>query len=121
MVTDPLSANLWLLNSCTVKGPSEDTFINSVKKGIELDKHVVVAGCVPQGHRSHPWLEGLSVVGVQQIDRIIEVVEETLKGCNSCISACVHHHVMCMWSCTVHVSCVWSSTIHYKSIYRIIC
>ena len=25
-------------------------------------------------------LQGLSVVGVQQIDRVVEVVEETLKG-----------------------------------------
>lgn len=26
------------------------------------------------------FLQGLSVVGVQQIDRVVEVVEETLKG-----------------------------------------
>ena len=26
------------------------------------------------------FLQGLSVVGVQQIDRVLEVVEETLKG-----------------------------------------
>jgi len=26
------------------------------------------------------WFQGLSVVGVQQIDRVVEVVEETLKG-----------------------------------------
>ena len=25
-------------------------------------------------------MQGLSVVGVQQIDRVVEVVEETLKG-----------------------------------------
>ena len=74
------------MNSCAVKGPSEDTFVNSVKKGRELGKQVVVAGCVPQGQRAHPWLEGLSVVGVQQIDRVVEVVEETLKG--QCVLVC---------------------------------
>jgi threonylcarbamoyladenosine tRNA methylthiotransferase CDKAL1 len=80
LTQDPLVADVWVLNSCAVKGPSEDTFVNSVKKGRELGKQVVVAGCVPQGQRAHPWLEGLSVVGVQQIDRVVEVVEETLKG-----------------------------------------
>lgn len=76
----PLDADLWLLNSCTVKGPSEDSLKNSIRKGRELQKHIVVAGCVPQGQQDHRDLEGLSVVGVQQIDRVTEVVEETLKG-----------------------------------------
>uniref|UniRef100_A0A286XHH6 tRNA-t(6)A37 methylthiotransferase n=1 Tax=Cavia porcellus TaxID=10141 RepID=A0A286XHH6_CAVPO len=40
-------ADLWLLNSCTVKNPAEDHFRNSI---------------------------------VQQIDRVVEVVEETIKG-----------------------------------------
>jgi threonylcarbamoyladenosine tRNA methylthiotransferase CDKAL1 len=39
-----------------------------------------VAGCVPQGDKNIPQLEDISVVGVTQIDRIVEVVEETLKG-----------------------------------------
>jgi len=31
-------------------------------------------------------LQGLSVIGVQQIDRIVEVVEETFKGiCYFCL------------------------------------
>ena len=77
---DPHLADLWLLNSCTVKGPSEDNFLNCVKRAQELEKHVVLAGCVPQGQKEHPRLSGLSVVGVQQIDRVVEVVEETLKG-----------------------------------------
>jgi threonylcarbamoyladenosine tRNA methylthiotransferase CDKAL1 len=41
---------------------------------------LVVAGCVPQGSRDLKELEGISVIGVQQIDRVVEVVEETLKG-----------------------------------------
>lgn len=35
---------------------------------------------MPQGSRDLKELEGVSVVGVQQIDRVVEVVEETLKG-----------------------------------------
>lgn len=39
-----------------------------------------MAGCVPQGGPKTKFLKGLSVIGVQQIDRVVEVVEETLKG-----------------------------------------
>uniref|UniRef100_A0A1A9WNI8 tRNA-t(6)A37 methylthiotransferase n=1 Tax=Glossina brevipalpis TaxID=37001 RepID=A0A1A9WNI8_9MUSC len=73
-------ADLWLLNSCTVKNPSEDTFRNEIERGMRNGKHVVVAGCVPQGAPKADYLRGLSVIGVQQIDRVVEVVEETLKG-----------------------------------------
>ncbi|XP_034478913.1 threonylcarbamoyladenosine tRNA methylthiotransferase [Drosophila innubila] len=73
-------ADLWLLNSCTVKNPSEDTFRNEIELGMRNGKHVVVAGCVPQGAPKADYLRGLSVIGVQQIDRVVEVVEETLKG-----------------------------------------
>ncbi|KAI8040094.1 threonylcarbamoyladenosine tRNA methylthiotransferase [Drosophila gunungcola] len=73
-------ADLWLLNSCTVKNPSEDTFRNEIESGMRNGKHVVVAGCVPQGAPKSDYLSGLSVIGVQQIDRVVEVVEETLKG-----------------------------------------
>lgn len=45
-----------------------------------MGKHLVLAGCVPQGAPKSNFVQGLSIVGVQQIDRIVEVVEETLKG-----------------------------------------
>ncbi|XP_017837382.1 threonylcarbamoyladenosine tRNA methylthiotransferase isoform X2 [Drosophila busckii] len=73
-------ADLWLLNSCTVKNPSEDTFRNEIESGMRIGKHVVVAGCVPQGAPRSEYLRGLSVIGTTQIDRVVEVVEETLKG-----------------------------------------
>ncbi|CAH8650350.1 unnamed protein product [Dicrocoelium dendriticum] len=73
-------ADLWLLNSCTVKGPAEDHFRNAVSAGLKAGKRLVVAGCVPQGRPSADYLKGVSIIGVQQIDRVVEVVEETLKG-----------------------------------------
>ncbi|CAK7344837.1 unnamed protein product [Dovyalis caffra] len=51
-----------------------------ISKGKSAKKPLVVAGCVPQGSRNVKELEGVSIVGVQQIDRVVEVVEETLKG-----------------------------------------
>ncbi|CAH1776155.1 unnamed protein product [Owenia fusiformis] len=73
-------ADLWLLNSCTVKNPAEDHFRNEINSARSLEKSVVVAGCVPQGDRKANYIQGLSTIGVQQIDRVVEVVEETLKG-----------------------------------------
>ncbi|KAF3445440.1 hypothetical protein FNV43_RR10616 [Rhamnella rubrinervis] len=53
---------------------------HSNNKMQKCKKPLVVAGCVPQGSRDLKELEGVSIVGVQQIDRVVEVVEETLKG-----------------------------------------
>ena len=75
-----LSADLWLLNSCTVKNPAEDHFKNAIQAAQSAEIPVVVAGCVPQGAPKDKFVKGLSTIGVQQIDRVVEVVEETLKG-----------------------------------------
>lgn len=40
-------ADCCLLNSCTVKNPSQDTFVNMIKKAKDLKKPIVVSGCVP--------------------------------------------------------------------------
>uniref|UniRef100_A0A673CYE4 tRNA-t(6)A37 methylthiotransferase n=1 Tax=Sphaeramia orbicularis TaxID=375764 RepID=A0A673CYE4_9TELE len=80
MTDDPSEADLWVLNSCTVKNPAEDHFRNSIKKAQEQQKKVVVAGCVPQAQPRMEYLKGLSIIGVQQIDRVVEVVDEAVKG-----------------------------------------
>eukprot|EP00743_Colponemidia_sp_Colp-15_P005396 GILK01005798.1.p1 GENE.GILK01005798.1~~GILK01005798.1.p1 ORF type:complete len:585 (+),score=92.25 GILK01005798.1:72-1757(+) len=77
---DAEEADVCLINSCTVKNPSQDSFIGMVERAKLKDKPVVVAGCVPQGDRNLKGLEDVSIIGVQQIDRVVEVVEETLKG-----------------------------------------
>ena len=73
-------ADLWLLNSCTVKDPSQAAFINMVTEARKTNKTVVVSGCVPQGESTLKGLEDVSMIGVLQVDRVVEVVEETLKG-----------------------------------------
>ncbi|MCJ8728491.1 hypothetical protein PDJAM_G00005030 [Pangasius djambal] len=80
MTDDPSDADVWLLNSCTVKNPAEDHFRNNIKKAQEQNKKVVVAGCVPQAQPRMDYLKGLSIIGVQQIDRVVEVVDEAVKG-----------------------------------------
>ncbi|KAL7648424.1 UNVERIFIED_CONTAM: hypothetical protein RMT77_000330 [Armadillidium vulgare] len=81
MITDDkFESDLWLLNSCTVKNPSEDHLKNEIDVGKKYGKKIVIAGCVSQGAPKSDFLYGLSIIGVQQIDRVVEVVEETLKG-----------------------------------------
>ncbi|KAK4747670.1 hypothetical protein SAY87_014256 [Trapa incisa] len=76
----PEEADLWLINTCTVKSPSQSAMDTLITKCKTAKKPLVVAGCVPQGSRDLKELDGVSIVGVQQIDRVVEVVEETLKG-----------------------------------------
>lgn len=63
-----------------MKSPSQSAMDTLILKCRSMNKPLVVAGCVPQGSRDLKELEGVSIVGVQQIDRVVEVVEETLKG-----------------------------------------
>ncbi|VDN36224.1 unnamed protein product [Gongylonema pulchrum] len=54
-------ADLWILNSCTVKTPSETQLENMAEPNL-------------------PFLEGISIVGVKQLECIVQAVEETLQG-----------------------------------------
>lgn len=51
------------------------------------------ASLVPQGQPKANYLQGLSIIGVQQIDRVVEVVEETLKGKFTC-ALLLHSNVL---------------------------
>jgi len=45
-------ADVCLVNSCTVKNPSQDTAVNLVKKAQTVGKPVILAGCVPAADSS---------------------------------------------------------------------
>ena len=51
-----------------------------LKRGRALGKALVVAGCVSQAQPDLPALNGISIIGVQQIERVVEVVQEALRG-----------------------------------------
>ena len=53
---DRTAADLWLLNSCTVKSPAEDHFRNEITQAQKLDKKLVLAGCVPQGQPNAQYM-----------------------------------------------------------------
>lgn len=62
LTDDKDKADLWLLNSCTVKNPAEDHFRNSIKEAKSKDKLVVLAGCVPQGQQKAEYIQVETVV-----------------------------------------------------------
>ena len=74
------SSDLAIINSCTVKSPSQAAFLNSVIKSKSFNKKIIVGGCVPQAERNLKGLENCSIVGVSQIDKIDYIVKETLEG-----------------------------------------
>lgn len=80
MVEDESKADAWVINTCTVKNPSQSAMNNMIVRGKLHGKRMLVAGCVPQGDKRAKELEGLSLLGVTQIDRVVEAVEETLRG-----------------------------------------
>lgn len=75
-------ADAVVVNSCTVKGPSQDSAVNLVKGARDTGKPVVLAGCVPTADASlaKSLGHGVSMLGVSQLDRVVEVVEQALQG-----------------------------------------
>ena len=80
LVDAPEDADVWVVNTCTVKNPSQSAMNTVISKGRASGKKLVVAGCVPQGDKNAKELEDLTLLGVTQIDRVVEAVERTLDG-----------------------------------------
>ncbi|MFH1589309.1 MAG: tRNA (N(6)-L-threonylcarbamoyladenosine(37)-C(2))-methylthiotransferase [archaeon] len=77
LVNNKDDADLIIINTCTVKDPSEKKFFSELKK---IKQKVIVAGCIPQSDRKNPVLQNHSLIGVKQIHNIVQVVNETMKG-----------------------------------------
>lgn len=70
-----------VVNSCTVKTPSESRGLHLVNLAKAAKKQVVLAGCVPSADKSLPRkLPGVSMLHATQLDRVVEVVEEASRG-----------------------------------------
>jgi threonylcarbamoyladenosine tRNA methylthiotransferase CDKAL1 len=77
IVDDKDKADLVIINTCTVKGPTERSFYRFLKNS--KGKKIIVAGCIPQADPELEILEKYSLIGVSQLNKIGFVVEETLK------------------------------------------
>ncbi len=70
-------SNLVIINTCTVKDPSEKKFFTQLER---IKKPIVIAGCIPQADKENPKLKEFSLLGVKQIHRVLEAVDKTLNG-----------------------------------------
>lgn len=76
------TADLILVNSCSVKNLSEAKFFNDVNKYTEAGKKLLLSGCITQAEESYlnKELKGISVIGTNDLDKVSYVAEQTLKG-----------------------------------------
>lgn len=85
---DEDDADLIIINSCAVKGPTEAKFFTLLNKLREKGKNVVVAGCIAQAMPEK--LHNVSIIGPDNISSIARIVDETLSG--NVVSMIVQQH-----------------------------
>jgi len=80
IVNSAKEAFVIIINTCTVKGPSETKFFNYLEKIKSRYKHkkIVIAGCIPQADASR--LEGYPLLGTSNIINVVQAVEEALNN-----------------------------------------
>lgn len=74
----PKESDLIIFNSCIVKKPTENAFYKKLEEFKQLNKQIIIAGCIPQVKPKK--LRDFSLIGTNQINNIVEVVEETING-----------------------------------------
>ena len=77
-VENPKDAEIVIVNTCTVKTPSENKAIKVIKQLKKEGKLVIVTGCLAQ-HQPELFKE-FPIVGTYQIDKIKEAIELALMG-----------------------------------------
>ena len=77
---DPGTADVWVVNSCTVKTPSQTSVGRLAARARAAGIPLVVAGCVPSADKAAPELEGASLLGTNHTGRVAEVVAHALAG-----------------------------------------
>jgi threonylcarbamoyladenosine tRNA methylthiotransferase CDKAL1 len=81
IVSSDDQADVIIVNSCTVKNLSETKFFADVRTYLAQHKALVVTGCITQAEESYLQheLKGVSVIGTNDLDKVVYVVEQTLK------------------------------------------
>jgi MiaB/RimO family radical SAM methylthiotransferase len=75
-VENPDDSEILIINTCTVKGPTENHALRLVNK--YKDKKLILAGCLVQ-HQPELF-ENYSLIGLDHIDEVDKVVEDLLNG-----------------------------------------
>jgi len=75
-------ADLFIINSCSVKNGSEAKFFNDITRLKKEGKKIIASGCVPQAENSYlkTKLKNISTIGTNNLSDISYVAKQTLKG-----------------------------------------
>jgi len=76
IVPEPDEAEAIVINSCTVKQPTENRFFKYLAEIKKLRKPIVIAGCIPKATPTK--VKGYAILGPDQITKIKDVIEEAL-------------------------------------------
>ena len=82
LAADPGKADVIILNTCTVKGSTEQKILFEIGRLVAAHRRLVVAGCLPEAQlelvRKHA--PGAPIVGTRSITHIAEAVGAAMKG-----------------------------------------
>jgi threonylcarbamoyladenosine tRNA methylthiotransferase CDKAL1 len=73
-------SNVIILNSCTVKTPTENKIYKRLREIEKLKIPIILAGCLAQTEVDIEKLKNYSLIGTHQIDNIVEIVEEAIHN-----------------------------------------
>lgn len=76
LVDAPEQAEVIVINTCAVKQPTENKFFKYLEEAKQLNRPIVVAGCIAQTMPGK--LKGYGLIGPNRIQLIRQVIEDTM-------------------------------------------
>jgi len=80
IISSDSGADIVIVNSCTVKSPTEHKVLKYIKKLKQANKKTIVAGCLPQAGQHLEELADLPIMGLFEIEKVAEIVEQVAQG-----------------------------------------
>jgi len=71
----PENADFIIINSCIVKGPTENKIYSRINELSNLGKRIIVAGCMPDVRYAELRKLHVGLLGVKSITKIVEMLE----------------------------------------------
>lgn len=98
IVSDGKNADIIVLNSCIVKGPTLQKIIYRIKELSGTDKKLIVAGCMPDVMSKRIGLiaPNASILGSHHVNDIVLAAKKLVEGKRSCLISKEHEVRLCM-------------------------
>jgi len=80
LVTAEKDSDVVVLNTCTVKGPTQTAIEKRIRELESIGKTVVVAGCLSQADPQNELFKNKSLIGPDTLDSLPEAISGSLQG-----------------------------------------